>query len=81
MAANVAFDRDLSVSVFETNIRALGGLLAAHLMIEEDPSLLPAYDGALLVSATDLGRRLLAAFDTPTGTWQRRVGGGGAGGW
>eukprot|EP00039_Didymoeca_costata_P007976 m.106193 g.106193 ORF g.106193 m.106193 type:complete len:796 (-) comp13899_c0_seq1:126-2513(-) len=31
----VKFDRDLVVSVFETNIRVLGGLLGAHAMMQE----------------------------------------------
>jgi mannosidase alpha-like ER degradation enhancer 1 len=29
---NVNFDKDLNVSVFETNIRVLGGLLSCHLL-------------------------------------------------
>ena len=52
-------------SVFETNIRVLGGLVSAHLLAEE---MLPGeYHGALLPLATDLGDRLLRAFRTPTG--------------
>lgn len=60
------FDLDIRVHVFETNIRVLGGLLAAHaLCIDEkiDP-LQGEYDGFLLDLAADLGRRLLAAFET-----------------
>jgi hypothetical protein len=30
---NLRFDNDIEVSVFETNIRILGGLLSAHLLI------------------------------------------------
>ena len=46
------------VSVFETSIRHLGGLLSAHHA---------GGDPAVLDVAHDLGRRLLPAFDTPTG--------------
>jgi hypothetical protein len=58
------FDYDVTVSVFETNIRLLGGLLSAHLLASHsewwDPSggatggFAPhgdTYDGALLVRA------------------------------
>ena len=33
--ASVRFDQDIVVSVFETNIRMLGGLLAAHVLTKE----------------------------------------------
>lgn len=55
------------VHVFETTIRVLGGLLSAHTLLTADPSLAPGYDGHLLGSAEDLGNRLLAAFNTPSG--------------
>eukprot|EP00050_Salpingoeca_kvevrii_P001305 m.166851 g.166851 ORF g.166851 m.166851 type:complete len:773 (-) comp10342_c0_seq1:128-2446(-) len=62
----VNFDQDRNVSVFETNIRVVGGLLSAHLQAEE--ILGPAdYAGELLELALDAARRLLPAFDTPTG--------------
>lgn len=67
-----SFDFDVSVSVFETTIRVLGGLLSAHLMAT-DPLLdiyagqPHGYDGWLLVLAQDLGERLLPAFRTNTG--------------
>jgi hypothetical protein len=32
---NVSFNKDINVSVFETNIRILGGLVSAHLIAEE----------------------------------------------
>lgn len=73
------FDVNVSVSVFETNIRILGGLLSAH-MIAADSSLemygrvpggsttaLKSYDGFLLRLAVDLADRLVPAFNTPTG--------------
>jgi mannosidase alpha-like ER degradation enhancer 2 len=61
------------VSLFETNIRALGGLLSAHafasdaklgLLSEPYPS---AYKGGMLPLAIDLADRLLPALDTPSG--------------
>ncbi|MFT3726748.1 MAG: glycoside hydrolase family 47 protein [Terricaulis sp.] len=52
------FDVDGDVSVFETNIRLVGGLLSAH-HASGDP--------VLLAKAKDLADRLLPAFDTPSG--------------
>ncbi len=54
----LSFDRDVSVQVFEITIRLLGGLLSAYQM-DGDPGFLRL--------ATDLGNRLLPAFDSPTG--------------
>lgn len=51
-------DVDGDVSVFETSIRLVGGLLSAH-HARPDP--------VLLAKAKDLAERLLPAFDTPTG--------------
>ena len=56
--ANADFAVDGEVSVFETSIRLVGGLLSAHLA---------SGDAALLDLARDLADRLLPAFDTPTG--------------
>ena len=71
VAKNVHFDRDVNVSVFETHIRVVGGLLSAHFMYEEGiVEVVPAvddYDGALLRLAIDVADRLLPAFNTPTG--------------
>ena len=68
---HVDFDQDETVSVFETNIRALGGLLSAHLLaIDPRLGLMSApYDarGGLLTLALDLGRRLLPALQTDSG--------------
>eukprot|EP01062_Namystynia_karyoxenos_P083217 TRINITY_DN9529_c0_g1_i1.p1 TRINITY_DN9529_c0_g1~~TRINITY_DN9529_c0_g1_i1.p1 ORF type:complete len:1313 (+),score=357.79 TRINITY_DN9529_c0_g1_i1:155-3940(+) len=57
---------DRRVSVFETNIRVLGGLVSAHLLADR---LLGSreYNGALLGMAVRLAEQLLPAFDTPTG--------------
>eukprot|EP00759_Apiculatamorpha_spiralis_P046234 PhF_6_TR42744/c0_g1_i1/m.64611/K10085/EDEM2; ER degradation enhancer, mannosidase alpha-like 2 len=68
---NINFNIDRYVSVFEVNIRVLGGLLSAHLMYEEgivtvDPEV-DDYDGGLLRLAIDLADRLLPAFRTKTG--------------
>jgi mannosidase alpha-like ER degradation enhancer 2 len=61
---NMVFNRDVTVSVFETNIRVLGGLLSAHLLA---PGRVENYSGSLLTLARELADRLLPAFDTPTG--------------
>lgn len=66
------FDIDVNVSVFETTIRVLGGLLSAHLLAT-DPELdlwddeQQGYGGELLELALDLGGRMLPAFETRTG--------------
>ena len=55
---NVDFDVDGVASVFETNIRLVGGLLSAHHACG---------DPVLLAKAKDLADRLLPAFDTSSG--------------
>jgi len=42
-------DKRVVLSVFEANIRMVGGLLSAHLLVEDDPTLLPQYAGQFLV--------------------------------
>eukprot|EP00108_Taenia_solium_P011562 TsM_000301700 transcript=TsM_000301700 gene=TsM_000301700 len=68
---DVSFDQNVDVSVFETNIRVLGGLLGGHVSVlalkENDPSRISWYKGQLLDMAVDLGNRLLPAFNTSTG--------------
>ncbi|XP_015690078.2 alpha-mannosidase I MNS4 isoform X1 [Oryza brachyantha] len=66
---NVRFDINKTVSVFETNIRILGGLLSAHLIASDYATgmKIQSYDDQLLHLAVDLAQRLLPAFDTPTG--------------
>ncbi|CAK9168527.1 unnamed protein product [Ilex paraguariensis] len=66
---NLRFDINKTVSVFETTIRILGGLLSAHLIASDYATgmRVPSYDDELLHLAEDLARRLLPAFDTPTG--------------
>jgi len=55
---SLGFNVNRAVSFFETTIRVLGGLLSAYDLSRE-----PAF----LDKAKDLGQRLSAAFDTPTG--------------
>ncbi|XP_020812182.1 ER degradation-enhancing alpha-mannosidase-like protein 2 [Drosophila serrata] len=64
------FDRDINVSVFETNIRIVGGLLSAHLLSKRAGIVLEQgwpCQGPLLRLAEDVAKRLLPAFDTNTG--------------
>ncbi|CAI2356432.1 unnamed protein product [Caenorhabditis sp. 36 PRJEB53466] len=74
---HVRFDSDLVVSVFETNIRVLGGLISAHVMVdlvrEKYPKRLKNYDGQLLKMATEVGNRLLPAFNTTSGLPYSRI--------
>ena len=55
---HLSFDRGVSVKNFEITIRLLGGLLSGFELTG---------DRQLLRLAEDLGRRLLPAFDSPTG--------------
>ena len=67
---NMNFHQDVNVSVFETNIRVVGGLLSGHLLsLEAGVELPEGYPchGPLLDLAVDVARRLLPAFNTPTG--------------
>ncbi|KAJ3190556.1 hypothetical protein HK101_008606 [Irineochytrium annulatum] len=67
LVSNLDFNIDVNVSVFETNIRVLGGLLSAHVMAALDPVISASYDWSLLDRAIEVGDRLVVAFDTPTG--------------
>lgn len=62
--AELDFEVDGEVSVFETNIRLVGGLLSAHHACG---------DPVLLTKARNLADRLLPAFATPTGMPYRYV--------
>lgn len=69
---NVSFDKDNVVQVFEVNIRVLGALLSAHLLMTDPDQPLgqlrpPWYKDELLHLARDLANRLLPAF-TESGT-------------
>ncbi|RLN98031.1 hypothetical protein BBJ28_00011249 [Nothophytophthora sp. Chile5] len=76
VARTVSFDRDVTVSVFESTIRVIGGLVSAHMLAAPEHFGLMSrdeYDGELLTLALDLGQRLLPAFETPTGLPVHRV--------
>ncbi|OQR79601.1 ER degradation-enhancing alpha-mannosidase 2 [Tropilaelaps mercedesae] len=67
---NTNFDKDLNVSVFETNIRVVGGLISAHLLSKKAGlDLEPGWpcEGPFLRMAVDVAKRLLPAFNTSTG--------------
>ncbi|XP_054724208.1 ER degradation-enhancing alpha-mannosidase-like protein 1 [Uloborus diversus] len=70
---NVTFDTDNTVQVFEANIRILGSLLSAHLLINDTKQPFgdlrpPRYNNELLNLAHELASRLLPAFEnTKTG--------------
>ncbi|KAJ3011137.1 UNVERIFIED_CONTAM: ER degradation-enhancing alpha-mannosidase-like protein 2 [Siphonaria sp. JEL0065] len=64
---DIDFNINVNVSVFETNIRVVGGLLACHIMASFDPEIREEYDWSLLDKAEEMGKKLLPAFNTPTG--------------
>ncbi|KAL4975735.1 glycoside hydrolase [Aspergillus desertorum] len=72
---SLQYDQDHDVNTFETTIRMLGGLLSAHYLSTEYPSLAPISDDDVgspgedlyIEKATDLAERLLGAFDSETG--------------
>uniref|UniRef100_A0A1S4GZW9 alpha-1,2-Mannosidase n=2 Tax=Anopheles gambiae TaxID=7165 RepID=A0A1S4GZW9_ANOGA len=73
---DVQFDNDIIVSVFETNIRMIGGLLSGHILaeyVQKQADVMTWYRGELLEMAKDLGYRLLPAFNTSTGIPHARV--------
>ncbi|CAJ0582637.1 unnamed protein product, partial [Mesorhabditis spiculigera] len=69
--ATVDPEANVNVSVFETNIRVVGGLLTAHMMSGRVPGmdLEPGWpcSGPLLRLAERMADRLLPAFNTDTG--------------
>ena len=72
------FDRDIIVSVFESNIRMLGGLLGAHVSLlylreRKFPKRFDWYKDDLLKLAKDLGVRILPAFNTSSGLPMSRI--------
>ncbi|KAK2835664.1 hypothetical protein Q5P01_016148 [Channa striata] len=74
--SDVRLDNDIVVSVFETNIRVLGGLLGGHsmaVMLREGGQHMQWYQDELLHMAKDLGLRLLPAFNTSSGLPYPRV--------
>lgn len=70
IASRTDFEANINVSVFETNIRVVGGLLSAHLLSKKAGiSVEPGWpcNGPLLRLAEDMAKRLIVAFNTPTG--------------
>ncbi|XP_062116325.1 alpha-mannosidase I MNS5 isoform X2 [Humulus lupulus] len=69
LSENLKFNVDARINLFECNIRVLGGLVSAHILATDSTNRLVqgAYKNQLLILAEDLGKRLLPAFDTPTG--------------
>lgn len=75
LAKDLSWDQDQDVNTFETTIRMMGGLLAAHYLSNEFPDLAPLQDddpGApgedlYLEKAVDLADRLLSAFESESG--------------
>ncbi|KAF4989568.1 hypothetical protein FGRMN_9030 [Fusarium graminum] len=72
---SLTWDQDQDVNTFETTIRMMGGLLSAHYLSTEFPTLAPLAEddeGAVgedlyLEKAKDLADRLTSAFDSPSG--------------
>jgi len=52
------WDKDIYVKTFEVNIRILGGMLAMYQYTQDDK---------ILEKTNDFGKRMLKAFDSPTG--------------
>ena len=75
--STVRFDSDLVVSVFETNIRMVGGLISAHvlaqMLLQKDEGRFEWYHDELLKMTVDLADRLLPAFNTTSGLPHPRV--------
>ncbi|VDN17757.1 unnamed protein product [Gongylonema pulchrum] len=74
---NVRFDSNLVVSVFETNIRMIGGLISGHVMAKlvqaREEGILEWYSDELLQMAANLADRLLPAFNTTSGIPYPRI--------
>lgn len=71
-----AVNVDVDVSVFEINIRVIGGLLSAHQFCSGyfgEAFTKKGYNNQLLKIAYDLAERLLPAFKTSTGIPRARV--------
>ncbi|KAH0526505.1 hypothetical protein TsFJ059_009813 [Trichoderma semiorbis] len=75
LSTSLTWDQDQDVNTFETTIRMLGGLLSAHYLSTEYPTLAPLVEddeGApgedlYLEKARDLADRLLSAFESDSG--------------
>ncbi|EHK17459.1 glycoside hydrolase family 47 protein [Trichoderma virens Gv29-8] len=75
LSTSLTWEQDQDVNTFETTIRMLGGLLSAHYLSTEFPTLAPLAEddeGApgedlYLEKARDLADRLLSAFESDSG--------------
>jgi len=71
ISTTLSYDQDHDVSTFETTIRMLGGLLAAHYLSSTFPDLAATGDNLsddlYLEKATDLADRLLGAYESRSG--------------
>lgn len=73
ISTSLTYDVDHDVNTFETTIRMLGGLLAAHYLSTELPDLAPVPpvgkqgEDLYLEKATDLADRLLGAYSSKSG--------------
>lgn len=75
LATSLTYDQNHDVSVFETTIRMLGGLLSAHYLSSTFPDMAPVpslgssqkNEDLYLELATDLADRLLGAYNTASG--------------
>ena len=75
LSTQLTWEQNQDVSTFETTIRMLGGLLAAHYLSNEFPNLAPLEDDdpgkpgedLYLEKAKDLADRLMSAFESPSG--------------
>jgi Glycosyl hydrolase family 47 len=52
--AELSFDIDKRVHVFELTIRALGGLLSAHALLQADPALVPGANPEIVCTTFEL---------------------------
>ena len=72
---SLQYNQDHDVNTFETTIRMVGGLLAAHHLSTTYPSLAPIADDDVgspgedlyIEKATELADRVLGAFESPSG--------------
>jgi len=75
ISTELDYEQDQDVNTFETTIRMLGGLLAAHYLSTDFPNMAPlaeddpgtAGEDLYLEKAKDLADRIMAAFDSPSG--------------
>lgn len=63
----LTYDQDQDVNTFETTIRMLGGLLSAHYLSTQLPSISSRRDYIYLSKAVDLADRLLGTYESSSG--------------